>query len=141
MQYKHCSAAARAFRVPDLIQRANCLWWRMADTHALWDDELMAGASSVEEARLFQNILRGIGPLPSGVRRVQFRFDDDSMGDPAVWIELVADEDLNPSNEKLDALRRVIDEVKAAIRRSDTARWPYSKILTEPVNDAAARSA
>jgi len=113
----------------------------MADAQAQFDDEMMAGASSVEEARLFQNILQGIGPLPTGVRRVQFRFGEDSVGDPAVWIELVADEDLNPSNEKLDALRRVINDVQAAILRSDTERYPYSKILTEPVNDAPARSA
>jgi len=102
---------------------------------------MMEGAASAEEARLFHEILRGIGPLPEGVRRVEFRFGEDSQGDPAVWIVLVADEDLNPSNEKLDALRRIIDEVQAAILRSDTERWPYSKILTEPVNDAAVRSA
>ncbi len=102
---------------------------------------MMEGAASVEEARLFHEIAQGMGPLPAGVRRLQFRFGEDSVGDPAVWIVLVADDDLNPSKEKIAALGRFIDEVQAAILRSDTERYPYSQILTEPVNDTPARSA
>ncbi len=89
------------------------------------------GAATGTEARLFHDIVRRIGRLPTGVRRVEFRFGEDSEGASAVWISLIADDDLKPSKEKIADLQRIAGEVRAEILRSDTDRWPYVEIVTE----------
>ncbi len=95
------------------------------------DDQSLTGAATVAEARLFHDIVRKVGRLPSGVRQVRFRFGEDSEGAPAVWITLVAGDDLKPSKEKIGDLQRVTSEVREEILRSDTERWPYVEIVTE----------
>lgn len=69
--------------------------------------------------------------LPAGVRRVEFRFGEDSEGAPAVWVSFVAGDDLKPSKEKIAEIQKVTGEVRAEILRSDTDRWPYVEIVTE----------
>lgn len=91
----------------------------------------MAGAASGDEARLFHEIVRKHGPLPDGVRRVEFRFGEDSTGAPAVWIVFVAKDDLNPSSESISAIRRVAEEVRSEVRRTNSERWPYIAIEAE----------
>lgn len=88
----------------------------------------LAGATSVEEARLFRDIVRRHGPLPAGVERVEFRFGEDSTGAPAVWIVFIAKDDLKPSNESINAIRRVAEEVRSEVRRTNSERWPYVTI-------------
>ena len=92
------------------------------------DEPNLAGATSVEEARLFHDIVRRRGPLPAGVERVEFRFGEDSTGAPAVWIVFIAKDDLKPSNENINAIRRVAEEVRSEVRRTNSERWPYVTI-------------
>jgi hypothetical protein len=104
----------------------------MADTpNASTDDQIPAGAASGAEAQVFDDIVRRMGPLPAGVRRVQFRFGEDSEGAPAVWITFIAGDDLKPSKEKIADLQRVASKVRAEILRSESERWPYVEIVTE----------
>ncbi len=104
----------------------------MADTQNTRPDEAIpTGAAIGGEARLFHDIVRKLGDLPPDVRRVEFHFGEDSEGAPAVWITFVAGDDLKPSKQKIADLQRVASEVRAAILRSETERWPYVEIVTE----------
>lgn len=94
-------------------------------------EPLLRGAASGDEARLFHDIIRRAGELPPGVHRVEFHFGEDSEGAPAVWITLVADDDLRPSKEKLAAIQRYIKEIKSRVLHSDSERWPFVEIATE----------
>jgi hypothetical protein len=95
------------------------------------DEASLADAASADEAREFLDIVRRHGPLPAGVRRIKFRFGEDSTGAPAVWIVFVAQEDLKPSNENISAIRRAAEEVRSEVRRTGSTRWPYITIETE----------
>jgi hypothetical protein len=89
-----------------------------------------AGAASVEEARLFHEIVKH-HPLPPDVRRVEFRFGEDSAGAPAVWIVFVAKNDLNPTEATISAIRRVAEGVRSEVRSTGSERWPYIAIEAE----------
>jgi hypothetical protein len=65
------------------------------------------------------------------VQQIDCRVGEDSEGAPAVWIVLKADADLRPSQEKIDAVLRVADEVRSEVFLSGTERWPYVEIATE----------
>jgi len=104
----------------------------MVDTpNTRHDEEVPTGVATGAEARLFDDIVRKLGGLPPGVRRVEFHFGEDSEGAPAVWISFVAGDDLKPSKEKIADLQRLASQVRAEILRSDTERWPYVEIVTE----------
>jgi hypothetical protein len=90
-----------------------------------------ADPASGDEARLFHDIVRKHRSLPAGVQRVDFRFGEDSTGAPAVWIVIVANDDLKPSNERISAIRRLAEEVRSEVRRTGTDRWPYVTIEAE----------
>jgi hypothetical protein len=91
----------------------------------------LADAASGDEARLFHDIVRRRGPLPAGVQRVEFRFGEDSTGAPAVWIVFIAKDDLKPSSESINAIRRAAEEVRSEVRRTSSERWPYITIEAE----------
>lgn len=94
-------------------------------------EPLLCGAASGDEARLFHDIVRRAGELPPGVHRVEFHFGEDSEGAPAVWITLVADDDLRPSKEKLAAIQRYSKDIQSQVFGSDSARWPFVEIVIE----------
>ena len=94
-------------------------------------EPMLSGAAPDDEPRLSHDIVRSAGELPPGVRRVEFHFGEDSEGAPAVWITLVADDDLRPSKQKLAAIQRYINDIQSRVFRSDSERWPYVEIATE----------
>lgn len=89
-----------------------------------------AGTPSVDEGKLLQDIVRERVRMPQYVRRVEFRFGEDSTGAPAVWIIFVAHDDLKPSKSKIASLQRAAEEVRSIVL-SETSRWPYIEIATE----------
>ena len=104
----------------------------MADTPDMhFREPLQSVTPSGDEAAVFDDIVRQMGRLPDGIRRVEFHLGEDSEGSPAVWITFVAHDDLNPSKEKLSELRRVTNEVRSQVIQSGTKRWPYIEIATE----------
>jgi hypothetical protein len=86
------------------------------------------GDASPEEVRRFYDLVRDHGPWPGGIERVEFRFGPDSAGSPAVWIVLIAKDELKPSQARMDAIKQVRDELRAAVRGLGTDRWPYVDI-------------
>jgi hypothetical protein len=104
----------------------------MADAPEARPSEPMPpGAPSGDEAQVFHDIVRKIGRLPDDIRRVEFHLGEDSEGAPAVWITLVARDDLQPSKEKISTLQRITNEVRSQVINSGTGRWPYIEIATE----------
>jgi hypothetical protein len=89
------------------------------------------GDASPEEVRRFYDLIRDHGPWPGGIERVEFRFGEDWSGAPAVWIVLIAKDEWNPSKERMQAIRRVLEELTAAVRSLGTDRWPYTRIVDE----------
>jgi hypothetical protein len=89
-----------------------------------------AVASSADEVKRFNDIVRTVR-LPDDVHRIEFRLGEDSTGAPAVWITLIAKDDLTPSKRKIADLQRVAEEVRSKVRSSESNRWPYVEIVTE----------
>jgi hypothetical protein len=90
-----------------------------------------SGAASADEAQVFHAISRKWTPLSHDIRRVEFRFGEDSDGSPAVWITVIVPADLKPSKEKIDNLYYATELFRKDILESDTNRWPYISIQTE----------
>ncbi len=84
-----------------------------------------------EEARLFEEIIRAHPTLPEGVHGITWRMGLDYAGTPAVWFILRADDGLNPSDEKIDALNRFAKTLRHAVYRSDSERLAYVNVETE----------
>jgi hypothetical protein len=55
-----------------------------------------AGAVSVDEAKVLHDFLRERVRLPEDMHWGEFRVGEDSTGEPAVWIVVVAHDDLSP---------------------------------------------
>jgi hypothetical protein len=84
------------------------------------------GAEAQELHKLLKN-----REFPPGVKRIQFEFDEDSSGEPAVWIVLVTDDDLDPSEDKLSRINDFANQLKRDILKQRRGRWPYIRIITE----------
>ncbi len=91
----------------------------------------LINATSAEEIRIFDEIFSRPRTLPDGVTSVDYELREDSTGADAIWIILTGFDDLNPSKEKILAYRRLIDELKAEIRQTGTARWPFHHFVAE----------
>jgi hypothetical protein len=89
-----------------------------------------AGALSVDEAKVLQDIIRERVRLPEDMHWGDFRVGEDSTGEPAVWIVVVAHDDLKPSKSKIASLQRAREEVRSIVH-SQTNRWPYIEIATQ----------
>jgi hypothetical protein len=88
------------------------------------------GALSVDEAKVLQDIVRERVRLPEDVGWGEFRFEEDSTGEPAVRIVLLTHDELKPSKIKIASLLRVKEEVRSIVH-SQTNRWPYIEIATQ----------
>jgi hypothetical protein len=76
------------------------------------------------EAQIVQGILAK-WKRPSNVRDVSFEFGEDSTGDPAVWIWLTVDDELQPSNQSISGLNRFVTDVRSDLLRAGLSYWPY----------------
>jgi hypothetical protein len=91
----------------------------------------LSGAASGDEARFFAKNITRWAQLSKIIKRVDYRFGEDSDGSPAVWITIVASADLNPSQQKIEELSRASDAIRRGILGSEFRRWPYVQIETE----------
>lgn len=95
-------------------------------------EQALASGATVEEASQLHDLVRKRTPFPESVTGVRFRFGEDSSGDPALWVTIVAMADLNPTIEKVDRIRRFAEDLRSDILESHlTDRWPYVEIETE----------
>ena len=91
-------------------------------------EENYLGAATGDEARFFGNLPQQTGKWPEGVERVDLRFGQDSDGSPAVWITIIAKNELAPSRKMIDDLTQYSKKLRDAVVRSEFGRWPYVQI-------------
>jgi hypothetical protein len=75
-----------------------------------------------------EKIVRGIlkkWTLPPNVHRFDVDFGEDSTGDPAVWIWLTVDDELQPSPQSIAGLNSFVTDVRSDILRAGLRHWPY----------------
>jgi hypothetical protein len=93
-------------------------------------EPVQSGSASINEAKLLYDVVHARVRFPQDVRRIDFRFGEDSTGAPAVWIMIVTHDDLKPSKSKVESLQRATEEVRSVIH-NESNRWPYVEIATE----------
>ena len=103
----------------------------MKDPETIAPEENYLGAATGEEARFFGNLPRQVGQAPESAKRVDFRLGEDSDGSPAVWITIIANDDLKPSRQKIDEFTQYSQRLRDAVLNSGFGRWPYVRIKTE----------
>ncbi len=87
-------------------------------------------APSEEEVALGK-ALDAIRPRPDEVHGLTVRFGEDWWGQPAMRIEVVTDDDLNPSRAKVAAFEEYAERLSDEAWRAGTGRWPFIRIVTE----------
>jgi hypothetical protein len=81
-----------------------------------------------EEIDREADIVRGIvnkWQIPANVRAVDFDFGEDSTGDPAVWIWLTVDDELQPSRQSIAGLSQFVTDIRSDLLRAGLRHWPY----------------
>ncbi len=70
------------------------------------------------------------GRLPGWVREIRFETDNDSNGDPAVWIWVEIDDDAATPNVLSRNTRRVRSLLGECVQQVDDPHWPYVRFRT-----------
>jgi hypothetical protein len=65
---------------------------------------------------------------PQDVKGYDVEFGSDWEGDPAVYVWLVVDDDLRPSEEKLERVGRFMDDVRQALLDAELSHWPFVRL-------------
>ena len=55
----------------------------------------------------------------------QIKYGEDSSGDLGVWVSLLIDDDVKPSNEKIKQLNNFAKLILDTIIEEDAGIWPY----------------
>jgi hypothetical protein len=63
--------------------------------------------------------------LPSNVHGFEIDFGEDSAGDPAVWIWLTVDDEIQPSDQSIAGLAQFVRGVRNDLLRAGLRYWPY----------------
>jgi hypothetical protein len=87
-------------------------------------DEAERSGASAEKARKIYHLVEA-NASSEFLRRFEIEFGPDSTDKPAVWIHLIVDADLRPSNAKITKLSKVVRKVQTALLREDLGLWPY----------------
>jgi|GEM_PF-2355204 len=82
-----------------------------------------------DDARVIEEILRDLGPLPEGMHRVDYELGEDSVGDPAVWLLISADDDWKPSEKKIEDYYRFRRDLEMRVLMSGINRFPFTRIV------------
>jgi hypothetical protein len=67
-------------------------------------------------------------PWPEDVKGYDVEFGSDWEGDPAVRVWFLVDDDLRPSDEKVERVRRFTDEVTGALLDAELMHWPFVRL-------------
>jgi hypothetical protein len=88
----------------------------------------LRGPASGDEALFFRDLME---KWSNQRYRLQFRFGEDSDGEPAVWITLFVQPDVNPSRETINEIDQLSESIRNEVINSDFRRWPYIQVKTE----------
>ena len=79
---------------------------------------------SPNEVRHIQKVVKS-HRFAADVRAVELNFGRDWTGAPAAWIEFLVEDDLNPSDEKITRLNKLVNSVRRDLLRTKPVYWPY----------------
>lgn len=80
--------------------------------------------TQVDEDATIRRIVDGMPP-PDDVKGYDVEFGSDWEGDPAVYVWFLVDDDLRPSEEKLERVGRYMDKVTRALLDAELSHWPF----------------
>lgn len=66
---------------------------------------------------------------PRGVHGIRIESDQDHDGNPMLVVSVDLDDDLNPSDERLDELIDYEDKIARTIRESGAISWPLVRLV------------
>ncbi len=85
-----------------------------------------------QEDATIRRIVDGM-PWPEDVKGYDVEFGSDWEGDPAVRVWFLVDDDLRPSDEKLQRVGRFKDGVRQALLDAELTHWPFVRLrATQP---------
>jgi len=82
------------------------------------------------EEDLIKKTVKGIR-LPVEITSVDYAFDEDSTGIPAVWVNLHVAVDNKPSNEKVRRLSDTLKVISRSLLDKNLSRWPYVRLVAD----------
>jgi hypothetical protein len=88
-------------------------------------EEARKFGASADEARQIHNLVQATTAPVGAVRNFELKFGPDSANNKAVWVRLVVDNDLNPSDEKITELNQIADKIRSQLLRENLSVWPY----------------
>ena len=87
-------------------------------------EEARKFGASPDEVRLIHNVVQA-NTSPEIVRDFEIKFGPDSLNNRAVWVQLVVDNDLNPSHDKISRLTTISKKIRSALLQENLNYWPY----------------
>jgi hypothetical protein len=90
-------------------------------------EEARAYGASPDDATRIHNVVEA-NTAHTEVRNFALHFGPDSTDDRAVWIDLIVDSDLQPSNEKIKRLNGIADKIRSELLEMPLNLWPYVAI-------------
>ena len=93
--------------------------------------EAERSGASAEEARKVHNAVSA-NTSPNIVRGFELEFGSDSTNSRAVWVHLIVDPELNPTQERISELSSVANKVRLALLDQGLDSWPYVDFRGRP---------
>ena len=66
------------------------------------------------------------------IKRFELKFDLDASDNPAVWVHLIVDDDLKPSQEKIAQFNSAAERVRSVLLEKNLRFWPYVDVRGRP---------
>lgn len=85
-----------------------------------------------EDLQIVVTLMKGVS-IPAGVLSYDIQFDDDSTGDPAIFVMVKINDKYFTSRKK--HLNELVEFMSAVTRQALTngvSRWPYVKLISAP---------
>ena len=87
-------------------------------------EEAKKFGASPEEARRIHELVAA-NTSADIVRSFELKFGPDSTDNKAVWVQLLVDDELRPSKNKITELNKLASKIRSVLLRSNLEFWPY----------------
>jgi hypothetical protein len=81
------------------------------------------GATADEARQIHDLVLANTNPQL--IRGFELKFGRDATDNDAVWVHLIVESDLSPSDQKISTLNNAAKSVRNALLGADLRLWPY----------------
>src|SRR5829696_1724838 len=88
-------------------------------------------SASPDEMREIEQLIRDAA-TPEGFPRFELAFGEDSTGNPAVWISFLVEHSDAPTDEQLQAIRKLRRRVLSALFQHQIRWIPYIRFREAP---------